>query len=179
MKTLYQFFEDKVTESMTSDIEIKQFNIEYYALDPNTVSDVITAKEQVSNTGAYRLRTFVHDLAKTIAQKQQGEITITFAMEDLVRKKEYLIEIKYTHNREKGIPVFRFKANERESSTNVNKVNINNSIITPKEKVLFNQLRVNAPDTFPQETFMKLIYLIYYSLKGVLKTENYSKKNIQ
>jgi len=155
MKTLYQFFEDKLTESMGSDIVIKQFNIEYYALDPNTVADVITAKEQVSNTGAYHLRTFVHDLAKTIAQKQQGEVTINFAMEDLVRKKEYLIEIKYTH---------------------VNKIKINESIITSKEKILFNKIKDSAPKSFPEKTFIKLIYLIYYSLKGVLKTENYTKK---
>jgi len=177
MKTLYQFFEDKRTEAMKSDITIKQFNIEYYALDPDTVSDVITAKEQVSNSGSYHLRSFVHDLSKTIAQKQQGEITITFAMDDLLRNKEYLISIKYTHNRDKGIPVFNFKANERESNTNVNKIKVNEAIITPNEKILFNKLKTSAPEAFPQELFMKLMYLIYYSLKGVLKTENYSKKN--
>ena len=113
-KTLFQVFEDKITESMEADINIQQFNVEYYALDPSTVSDVITAKEQVSNTGNYHLKTFVHDLSKTIAQKQNGEVTITFAMSDLVRKKQYLIEIKYTHNREKGIGVYLLKANGRE-----------------------------------------------------------------
>lgn len=170
------FLEDKRTEAMESDIEIKTFNVEYYALNQETVSDVITAKETVSNTGKYKLRSFTHDLSKTIAQKQQGEVTITFAMDDLLRKKQYLIEIKYTHNREKGIQVFRFKANERESSTNVNGVKINPAIIKPKEQVLFDKLKSEAPDKFPPELFLKLMYLIYYSLKGILKTENYSKK---
>lgn len=177
MQTLYQFFESKQTDALKVDIEIKQFNVEYYAVDKNTVSDVITAKETVSNTGSYKLRSFVHDLSKTIAQKQNGEVTITFAMEDLLRKKEYLISIKFSHNRDKGIGVFQFKANERESSTNVNGIKINDAIITPNERILFNKIKSEAPESYPQETFFKLIYLIYYSLKGVLKTQNYSNKS--
>lgn len=175
-KTLFQVFEDKITESMTSDIEIKQFNVEYYALDQDTVSDVVTAKEEVSNTGAYHLTGFVHDLAKTIAQKQQGEVTITFAMSDLVRKKQYLIEIKYTHNREKGIGVYLLKANGRESKTNINSVKMNESIITPKEKIMFSKIAATAPENYPALLMNKLMYIIYYSLKAILKTENYSKK---
>lgn len=175
-KTLFQFFEDVNTEKMISDIEIKQFNVEYYALDPNTTADVVTAKDEVSNTGNWHLTQFVHDLAKTIGQKQQGEVTITFAMGDLYRKKQYLIEIKYTHSREKGIGVFVFKANSRESKTNINNVKINQNIITPKEKVMFDKIRGDAPDKYPPEKFMLLMYVIYYALKAVLKTENYSKK---
>jgi hypothetical protein len=175
-KSLFQFFEDVNTEKMISDIEIKQFNVEYYALDPNTTSDVITSKDEVSTTGNFHLTEFVHSLAKVIGQKQQGEVTITFAMTDLYRKKQYLIEIKYTHNREKGIGVFIFKANNRESKTNINAVKINQNIITPKEKAMFSRIRSDASDKYPPEKFMLLLYVIYYGLKATLKTENYSKK---
>lgn len=174
--TLYSFLESKQTDAIINDIDVKNFNVEYYALDKDTTSDVVTAKEEVANTGGYHLRGLVHDLAKTIAQKQNGEVTITFAMTDLLRKKQYLIEIKYTHNREKGIGVFLFKANNRESKTNINTVKINQNIITPHEKELFNKLTTQAPQNFPADLFIKLLYIIYYSLKAVLKTENYSKK---
>lgn len=173
---LFNFFEDRITEKMVKDIDISNFNVEYYALDPNTVADVIQVKENVSNSGSWHLTGFVHDLSKVLLTKVNGEIVITFAMNDLYRKKQYLIEIKYTHNREKGIGVFIFKANNRESKTNINSVNINKNIITPKEKIMFDKIKPDVPDKFPPETFMKLVYVIYYALKATLKTQNYTVK---
>ena len=93
---LFNFFEDRITEKMVKDIDISNFNVEYYALDPNTVADVIQVKENVSNSGSWHLTGFVHDLSKVLLTKVNGEIVITFAMNDLYRKKQYLIEIKYT-----------------------------------------------------------------------------------
>jgi hypothetical protein len=176
-KQNYYLIGGRVSRHKGHDIAIKAFNVEYYALEPNTVADVVTGKETIENSGMYHLTSFTHDLAKILSIKVNGEVTITFAMDDLERKKQYLIEIKYTHNRDGGIKVFNFKANNRESSTNINNVKINKSIIKPKEWGLFNNLRASAPQNFPPELFMKLIYVIFYSLKGVLKTSNYENQS--